>query len=39
VYRGINGFTKGYKPRSNLVKDENDELLADSHNNLNRSVA
>jgi hypothetical protein len=26
----------GYQPRSNLVKDENGDLLADSHNILNR---
>jgi hypothetical protein len=25
-----------YKPRNNLVKDENGDLLADSHNILNR---
>jgi hypothetical protein len=35
LYRGINNFT-GYQPRSNLVKDENGDLLADSHNILNR---
>jgi hypothetical protein len=34
LYRGINDFKKGYQPRSNLVKDENGDLLADSHNNL-----
>jgi hypothetical protein len=34
--RGINEFKRGYQPRSNLVKDENDDLLADSHNILNR---
>jgi hypothetical protein len=32
LYRGINEFKKGYQPRNNLVKDENDDLLADSHN-------
>jgi hypothetical protein len=26
----------GYQPRNNLVKDENGDLLADSHNILNR---
>jgi hypothetical protein len=26
---------RGYQPRSNLVKDENGDLLADSHNILN----
>jgi hypothetical protein len=25
-----------YQPRNNLVKDENGDLLADSHNSLNR---
>jgi hypothetical protein len=29
-------FKKGYQPRSNLVKDENGDLLADSHNIFNR---
>jgi hypothetical protein len=36
LYRGINEFKKGYQPRSNLVKKENGDLLADSHNILNR---
>jgi hypothetical protein len=36
VYRGINEFKRGYQPRNNLVKDENGDLLADSHNILNR---
>jgi hypothetical protein len=36
VYRGINEFKRGYQPQSNLVKDENGDLLADSHNILNR---
>jgi hypothetical protein len=36
LYRGINEFKKGYQPRINLVKDENGDLLADSHNILNR---
>jgi hypothetical protein len=35
LYRGINEFERGYQPRSNLVKDENGDLLADSHNILN----
>jgi hypothetical protein len=35
-YRGINEFKKGYQPRSNIVKDENGDLLADSHDILNR---
>jgi hypothetical protein len=29
-------FKRGYQPRSNLVKDENCDLLADSHNIPNR---
>jgi hypothetical protein len=32
LYRGINEFKRGYQPRSDLVKDENSDLLADSHN-------
>jgi hypothetical protein len=36
LYRGINYFKKGYQPRSNLEKNENGDLLADSHNILNR---
>jgi hypothetical protein len=36
MYRGINEFKKGYQPRSNLVKDENGDLLADSNTILNR---
>jgi hypothetical protein len=34
--RGINEFKRVYQPRSNLVKDENGDLLADSHSILNR---
>jgi hypothetical protein len=34
--KNINEFNRGYHPRSNLVKDENGDLLADSHNILNR---
>jgi hypothetical protein len=36
LYRGINEFKMGYQPSNNLVKDENGDLLADSHNILNR---
>jgi hypothetical protein len=32
MYRGINEFKRGYHPRSNLVKDKNGDLLADSQN-------
>jgi hypothetical protein len=35
MYRGINDFKKGYQSGSNLAKDENGDLLADSHNILN----
>jgi hypothetical protein len=36
LYGGINEFKKGYQPRSKLVKDENGDLLAESHNILNK---
>jgi hypothetical protein len=36
VHRRIYVFQRGYQPVSNLVKDENGDLLAVSHNNLNR---
>jgi hypothetical protein len=36
LYRGINEFKRGYRPRSNLVKDDNGDLLADSNTVLNR---
>jgi hypothetical protein len=36
LYRGINEYKKGYQPRNNLVKDENGDTLADSHNILKR---
>jgi hypothetical protein len=36
LHRGIKEFKKGYQPRSNLVKDENGDLLADPQNILNR---
>jgi hypothetical protein len=35
LYTEINEFKKGYQSRSNLVKDENGDLLANSHNILN----
>ena len=31
LYRGINDFKKGYKPRCNIVKDEKGDLVADPH--------
>jgi hypothetical protein len=36
LYRGKNEFKKVYQPRSNLVNDENCDLLADSNTILNR---
>jgi hypothetical protein len=36
LHRGINEFKRGCQPRSNLVKDENGDLLADSNNTVNR---
>jgi hypothetical protein len=36
LYRGINEFKRSYQSRNNLVKDDNDDMLADSHNILNR---
>jgi hypothetical protein len=30
LYRGINEFKRGYKPRNNLMRDENGGLLADT---------
>jgi hypothetical protein len=36
MHRKINEFMRGYQPRNNLVKDENGDLFADSHNILNR---
>jgi hypothetical protein len=32
LYRGTNEFKKGYQPRTNLVKDERGDLLADPQN-------
>jgi hypothetical protein len=31
LYRGINEFKKGYQPRTNLVKDDRGDVLADPH--------
>jgi hypothetical protein len=36
LYRGINEFKRGYQLSNNLVKVENGDLRADSHNILNR---
>jgi hypothetical protein len=35
LYRAINEFKKAYQPRTNLVKDERGDLLADPHKILN----
>jgi hypothetical protein len=36
LYRGINAFRKGYRPRINIVKNENANLLADPHSVLSK---
>ena len=36
LYRGINYYKKGYQPRCNIVKDEKDDLVADSHSSVAR---
>jgi hypothetical protein len=36
LYRGIHDFRRRSQPRSNLLKDENGDRLADSHNICNR---
>jgi hypothetical protein len=36
LYRGISDFKKGYQPRTNVVKDEKGEVVADSHSILAR---
>jgi hypothetical protein len=36
IYRGIREFKKGYQPRTNVMKDENSDLLADTHTVLSR---
>jgi chemotaxis methyl-accepting protein methylase len=36
LYRGINGFKRGYQQRNNLVKDVTGDLIVDSHNIFNR---
>jgi hypothetical protein len=36
LYTSIDEFKKGYQPRLNIIKDENGNLLADSHSVLNR---
>ena len=36
MYRGINDFKKGYKPRTIILKDEKGDLVADSHSIVTR---
>jgi len=36
LYRGISDFKQGYQPRTNIVKDEKDDLVTDSHSFLAR---
>ena len=36
LYRGINDFKKGYQPRTDIVKDEKGDVVADSHSILTR---
>jgi hypothetical protein len=36
LYRGITEFKKGYQPKTNLVKDERGDLLADPQKILTR---
>jgi hypothetical protein len=36
LYRDINDFKEGYQSGTNIVKDEDDDLLADSHSILQR---
>jgi hypothetical protein len=36
LYKGINDFKKEYQPRTNIVKDEKGDLVADSHRVLAR---
>ena len=34
LYRDIHDFKKGYQPKTNLVKDDKGDLVADSHSIL-----
>ena len=36
LYRGINDFKKGYRPRTIVAKDEKGDLFADSHSIMAR---
>jgi hypothetical protein len=36
LYRGITEFKKGYQPKTNLIKDDRGDLLAEPEKNLTR---
>jgi len=36
LYRGISDFKKGYQPRTNILKDDKGDVVADSHSILAR---
>jgi hypothetical protein len=36
LYRGFSDFKKGYQPRTNIVKDEKGDLVAESHSIMTR---
>jgi hypothetical protein len=36
LYRGINEIKRGYQPRTNVIKDDKGDLVADSHSILAR---
>jgi len=36
-YRGITEFKKGYQPRTNIVKNENDDVITDCNSILARN--
>jgi hypothetical protein len=36
LYRGVNDFKKGYQPRTDIVKDEKGDVVADSHSIMAR---
>jgi len=36
LYRGINDFKEGHQPKSNIVRDENGDLVTNSHGILAR---
>jgi C4-type Zn-finger protein len=39
LYRGINDFKKGYQPRTNILKDENGNLVADCRTGCSPSAS